>query len=239
MEETKSLTSISSSPNDSFFEDLILSHSTYQIENFILGEEAASTPWGQYKQALREVFQRVRSLKDLIYQQRKLDIEIRKQESLLSKASDEFDKELISLEIEHLQENKVVLDHQIKELTREGDTFLKTLLKLKAVIAELISKGKTKDDLEADFWKTKLKKDLEFSVYTHLGPSIGLLRAIDGLKEPALKIELIGHLHEVGIRFQVDQMNKNSHAVKIAAQAQSQATGAAQKIAQAPITQED
>jgi len=176
---------------EEFFKDFQMFHSDFQIENFVLGEEQGVTVWGQYKQALRELHKRYRGIRDALYNIAKEQIEIeklkRKRERLLSTKPEDYDLEvkLIDVEIERKEFNLIMMLKMMKDTEREADIFYSILLKLKPII-----ETKTPEEWEREYWLERLKKDIQNNILFG-NISLGLARAIRGIKDKEIKEKLI------------------------------------------------
>jgi len=171
-----------------FLEDLEMGHSTYQIEQFILGEEQGLTVWSQYKQCMRELYTRISSLRDHKYQLKKAAIELRILERDIGEEKDNLKKEILDLDIERKKEDIMLAEVRGKDIEREGEVFAKAYSKLKkAVNDQLADEHKTKDDLEREYWHKKLAQDMENNVLTQLGPNIALWRILRNTSDKDLR----------------------------------------------------
>lgn len=168
--------------SENIFDDLILSHSEFQIKNFILGAENGLTVWSKYKQCLRELYKRIHSLRDINYQIEKKEIEI---ERLSRKeVTDDLDIREKNLDLAYLKQHLKIILESKKDLIREGNIFLDSYASLKEQVEELL-KNHTKDDLERNYWMVKLKNDLDC-----VGSNIptGLLQLLQGMEDKKLLI---------------------------------------------------
>jgi hypothetical protein len=147
-----------------------LYHSDFQIDNFIT-LRSGGTPYGQYKQALRELDKRKRGLKELYSEKALLQIDI-----------DEFEHEIIKTEGSYfmkdcdyeLERNKVKrgqkimqmedLDRNIKDTEREFSRFYSQAASLKEQIGELTPEKRKK--LDEEMWEFNIKKLAAMDVAT-------------------------------------------------------------------------
>ena len=128
-------------------------HSDFQMDNFIT-TKAGETQYGQYKQALRELFKRYRGLKELYVARELLQVDI-----------DELEyEEIPALKYNH-RRNKINLtkhrmgmedlERNIKHTEREFKRFYAQANALKEEIGELTPEKQNK--LDQEMWIYKLK----------------------------------------------------------------------------------
>jgi hypothetical protein len=140
---------------ESKFSDLMLGHSEYQIEHFIIGQFL--TPDRKHRQCLHELWARYGGLVSAWYTSSKIVLEIKKLEKDLEKASG-IDKEEIELDLTNSKLKQMLGTHSLRETVRE----MKILYKL----FEKLDKKRLFPDYEAaepEYWtkKLRLKKKLE------------------------------------------------------------------------------
>jgi len=201
---------------EDFFEDLNLSHSVFQIENFILGSEMGLTPWGKYKQCLREIHRRVRSLKDINYQIAKKEIEIKRLE--MQETKDALEEEENKLDIDYQKDNLKLLYDQKSDIKREGDVFLKQHDIVKKELKKLREEGKSKEDLEKEYWITKLKRDLENSIMCTGTANQGLLQSIRGIADQEISSEIFAEFWKLQVQNMVDKRGLMEKAQEVVTQ---------------------
>ncbi|MDH5680678.1 MAG: hypothetical protein OEZ36_03755, partial [Spirochaetota bacterium] len=176
--------------NVDLFEDLNLRHSKFQLENFVLGQEQGSTIWGQYKQALRELNQRINSLNTTQYKIKKRELAIKKLDRSLAQCQDDIELEELELDIEQEKRKLENLFREEKEIIHEGNILTDAFLRLKKDVDCLLAAGKSKEELEKEFWIEKLKADVQNSVLSTSGASMTLLRAIRGMNDEEASREI-------------------------------------------------
>lgn len=153
---------------EELLEDYEIGHSSFQIDNFIINQTGI-TVYGQYKQALIELYSRFNNLKI----------------QLCDKISDELKEKKIEQSIEHSEEGSI--DNKLAKLElikfklqqeeklrtlesskREFNRFYKhaCLLKEKLTTEHGPLTKTTKADLEEQYWETKIKKDIALQLQT-------------------------------------------------------------------------
>ena len=126
-------------------------HSDFQIDNFII-VRSGETQYGQYKQILRELSSRYKTLKDSYISRELLVIDI---EELEEEFVDGFQKrrndlKLIGYRMSLDESNKTITD-----IEREFKRFYALACKLKKLIGDLIPERR--HVLDRDMWLFKLK----------------------------------------------------------------------------------
>lgn len=146
-------------------DDYQIYHSNFQINNFItLGEDF--NMWGCYKQSLRELMKRIGVYRESYCNDKILDIKIRQIEHKLLTETDEFEIELLNVDLLRkklkVSESKKNLDEIVRELTQfwKHSQILKT--RLESVNGKLTKE--IKEGLETTYWKDKYKQQLAFDM---------------------------------------------------------------------------
>jgi len=118
-------------------------HSEFQMENFIIG---GGHPWGQYKQALRELSARHASMIEMSEQVKKLKEEIarRRRRWFGGRSVIEFERKLDRAK------------HDRKAKAREYFTFYRIASDLKKQLGEITPKRRR--ELEAEMWVDKARR---------------------------------------------------------------------------------
>lgn len=149
-------------------------HSAFQIDCFIIAQNGV-TPWGAYKQALRELESRWTSLKMLYVKRLVLQDGRRLLEEDVKK-----DPRILYLEREIEADE---LEKQIKDTEREFRRFLGHAAHLKKMLGELTEEQIEK--LEEQEWIGKLRKKAALELVANGHVSEGTLDAILSLPEAA------------------------------------------------------
>ena len=127
-------------------------HSNFQIDNFIT-VRAGETQYGQYKQALRELFKRYRGLKELYVARELLLVDI--DEMSVSIVGTIFEERRNKINLAKHKMDMEDLERNIFDTEREFKRFLSQADVLKAQIGELTPEKR--DALDMDMWIHKLK----------------------------------------------------------------------------------
>lgn len=156
---------------EEFKKDNDMFHSDYQIENFILIQNG-HTPYGTYKQALRELFAREQSLRGLYAKELEMQIDLETVEldikqsleniAVYDESGDHINSKRESLKIKKLKIAQASLDfalvdmvHVKRETEREYRKFYSCARYLKEKLGDLSVERKAK--LEAEYWKETIK----------------------------------------------------------------------------------
>ena len=132
-----------------------LYHSELQQDHFIT-RRSGGTIYGQYKQALRELFKRFRGLKELYYNKEKLIIDTEELEELIELEENKFEARRKALEIEKFKYDMIELNKNIQDTEREFKRFYQQAYSLKKLIGELTDEKRAK--LDKEMWEFKLKE---------------------------------------------------------------------------------
>ena len=127
----------------------------FQHDHFVTGMSAV-TPYGQYKQAVRELYNRVCNLRDLEFSRETLEIEIDEQQHITENGKDEFDRRKAVVELKRKQMNMFDLLERQKETQREAMSFYRQSAQLKEVVGELTPEKE--QVLEAEMWEAQVQK---------------------------------------------------------------------------------
>lgn len=180
--------------NRATIDDLLSRHRRYhnglQVDRFIVGG-AGITPFGMYRQALREMHGRWTGLRLEVLRMRRLDIEIRELQAkqLASKfeADDyeirfvEFQREKRALDIHEkkmtLQEAQLAHADAIEEFSR----FALIAEQLHAQFGDLTENQR--ELLELEFHKTSIMRDVAMEIAVHGNTSTNTLRIVSLLPQ--------------------------------------------------------
>lgn len=163
---------------EKFKKDYELYHSSFQIEHFILVKNG-KTPYGIYKQCLRELMARESTLRSLYAG--KLRAEINFEKLLEQLNAEECPYALRHLEIDKAEAlyGKIDMDKVIKETEREYTHFYNAAIHLKKQLGELTEEKKKK--LEEEMWVHNCKYRICSDIRTIRAPSVETINLIDGL----------------------------------------------------------
>ncbi len=129
-----------------------LFNSDYQDDNFVT--RSGGTPWGQYKQAIRELYKRFRGLRESTCDLEKLEIEI-EEKAHSAKYDEGFKRKYAEIEHKRKTMQKEELERTIKDTKREFKRFYQQAMVLKKQIGEVDDKRRYKLDEEMHVYKAK------------------------------------------------------------------------------------
>jgi len=138
---------------DRLLDDHQLYHSNLQMDCFITAKSGGFTRYGQYKQALRELFKRYRGLKDLYIKRELLVIDIAESDSKIY--DDKFETERLPINIIKYKMDLEDLDRNIIDTKREFCRFFGICLALKKELGDISEK---RDKLDEEMWVSQLKE---------------------------------------------------------------------------------
>lgn len=127
-------------------------HSEFQIDHFILAQ-AGRTPWGMYRQAVRELATRLSGLQQSYLSRERLLLDI--EEAGEPKSDGSIESRRKRLDAIEARANRDRLDRQIREQEREFRRFYAHAVALKQQLGEL-TQGK-RERLEREFWMHQVK----------------------------------------------------------------------------------
>lgn len=126
-------------------------HSEFQDDHFIT-IRAGGTPYGQYKQALRELYKRFRGLRELTCDRDIALIEIEKLEC--SEEIDSFTQRINKVELRRKRMQIEESERVLRDTKREFTRFYQQAVALKAEIGGLTDKKRAK--LEQERWEHQI-----------------------------------------------------------------------------------
>ena len=126
-------------------------HSEFQMDTFIIGGRHL---FDQYKQALRELYKRVRGLREIIVNKELLQVDI--DEAEVNVPDDEFEKRRWTIRQKQRMGQMEEANRSLEHTRREALRFYKHAVCLKSQIGELTPEKRAK--LEKESWLYTLKK---------------------------------------------------------------------------------
>lgn len=138
--------------------ELLNDHQTGMSEfqdDYFVTTRAGGTMYGQYKQALREVYKRLRGLRELTCDNEKLQVEIEEQKSLAETETD-FKKRYAEIEYKRKVMRMEESERAIKDTEREFKRFFQQAVYLKEQIGDLTDEKRK--HLDKDMWLFKIKE---------------------------------------------------------------------------------
>lgn len=146
-------------------QDLLNDHQLYHSEfqqDYFITSRAGGTLYGQYKQALRELYKRTRGLRETTCDHSKLNVEINKLKDQLEnlKYENDYDKQLDEIELKRKQMLLEESERVVKETKREFERFYKQAAVLKKKITDKYGEltSETRKKLDEDLWFYRLKE---------------------------------------------------------------------------------
>ena len=136
--------------------------SEFQHDAFVTSNSGGTTLYGQYKQSLRELYKRIRGLREATCDNRKLDCEIRILERNAEKESDELEKELLRIEIIRKKAQQEESERVVKNTEREFRSFYRQSILLKQELTEKHGEltDKIKRKLELEMWHNRMRENV-------------------------------------------------------------------------------
>lgn len=129
--------------------------STFQHEHLII-MRAGGTLYGQYKQALREMYKRLRGLRETVCDRELLLIEIEEHEAKTTNESDEFAKRKATVEAKRKTMQLEEINRVVDNTMREFISFYKQAVTLKGQLGEI--NAARRDELERELWEYQIVK---------------------------------------------------------------------------------
>ncbi len=165
---------------NSMLSDFQRFHDNLQIDSFITVRNGG-TPWGQYKQALRELEKRYRNLKYYHVDIQESLLNIEDLESKYQAAPEKFDVRRVRIKIARermaLEEKESVL----LDCEREFERFFAQCCALKEVLGEITPEKRRSLDIE--YWKFRLKMSAAVELLTARMLSKNTIEAITSLPD--------------------------------------------------------
>ena len=135
----------------------------FQDDNFVTAK-AGITVYGQYKQSLREVYKRVRGLREGYSDRDKLLIEIDEQKWIMENDEDQFKRRYAEVEYNRktmqMDESRRVLE----DTQRELENFYNQAENFKSILGELTPERE--EILEMDMWNAKFQEMAAIDIVT-------------------------------------------------------------------------
>ena len=129
-------------------------HSEFQMDHFIT-VRSGGTPYGMYKQAVRELYKRARGLRGLFTEHAKLEIDLAEKIDLQESGKSKYDRARAIVEARELRGRLDELAHNLADTEREFLHFYRQASALKKEIGELTAEKR--DLLEREMWIHKMR----------------------------------------------------------------------------------
>lgn len=185
---------------DILFNDHELYHSELQQDCFIT-KKSGGTIYGQYKQALRELYKRYRGLKGLYFQKKELELDEEDCNANFELIADEPMTTKIYIEMRRIDISKakikfnlLELNKNIKETEREFKRFYQQAISLKKIIGELTEEKRR--NLDKEMWIYKLKEmcAIDFIVSNRLRQNtVEMIHSLDSKDRKKILSEVRDH----------------------------------------------
>ena len=142
--------------------------SEFQHETFVVTNSGGSTRYGQYKQALRELYKRTRGVREAVCDNKKLAIEIKILERNIDKESDELDRELLQVELIRKRAQQEESARVLQDTKREWESFYRQSIYLKALLEQEHGEltDEIKKQLELERWHCVIKENVAMDYVT-------------------------------------------------------------------------
>lgn len=126
----------------------------FQHDRFVTG--MAGTPYGQYRQSLRELNSRVDGLRDGYYELESIQIDIDEQEHIIENSENEFERR--RAEITFKQKTLLLESKKRAIVEREEDalSFYRQAVQLKEQVGDINSENQ--EEFNEEYWEHKIKK---------------------------------------------------------------------------------
>lgn len=173
---------------EEFYNDYQPGHSKFQIENFILYMNGR-TPYGQYKQALRELFPRFKNILDSILNIEKLEDEI---ENFKPDKSTPRKENISNLELDrkkvNLKMNKDSLNQQMKEFKN----FYSIASQIKTILG--VMTDEQINIYEEEYWSSTFKEKMAIEMLGTGRISQSTIEAILCMPE---RMDMLAHMKDI------------------------------------------
>lgn len=140
------------------FKDHQIEMSEFQDDYFVT-KKAGGTLYGQYKQSLRELHKRYRTLRELTYDREKIQVEIDKKLHEATNLEDEFDKKLAEIESRRMMSQMEEFELSFENTMRQFTRFYQHACSLKNSLEEEHGEltPEKRYELEEHMWEHKMR----------------------------------------------------------------------------------
>jgi len=140
---------------DDLMDDYQMYHSQFQQDYFITAR-AGLTEYGMYKQALREVYSRYKTLKDIYFNRDSILVDIDEQKYISENSEDEFERRRAEIEYKRIIFSMSEVDLNIKETEKEFKRFVEQAMYFKNKFGKLTDEDKKR--LDEEMWFAKIRE---------------------------------------------------------------------------------
>lgn len=199
-------------PIEELLADHQLYHSEFQQDRFIT-IKSGGTPYGCYKQALRELSKRHQAIQELELQIEEAEIELDELRPLIvqiegKESASAEDRRLI---VDHKRKSLTLknLDLTMRETQREYGRFLQQARGLKAHLGEITPERR--DELDREMWEYRVKSLLAVELFAYGRPSTSTIELLQCLP-PGMRARILPCLEtpDTVKKLQADYLNEES-----------------------------
>lgn len=153
-----------------------LFHSQFQQDRFITIKNG-KTPYGCYRQALRELHKRKNSIDDARLDEAEVLVDIDEaEENFKSGNGSAFDRRRQEIKLVRLKKRLENIRHSIAEMQREFDRFHEQASGLKDSVGHLTDERR--EQLEAEFWEQQIRSSLAVEILVYGKPGTSTLELL-------------------------------------------------------------
>ena len=170
------------------FNDHQIYHSKFQQDYFIT-VKSGGTLYGQYKQALRELYSRYNGIKNGMFGLEKHFVDIEEQKYIAETSNNIFKKKRAEIETRELESNLETTHKSLEDQKREFTRFYQQACWYKEQLGELTDEKRDKLDKEMWIYKIKEMIALDFACGSSLQrATYGIIASLPkGMKQLVLK----------------------------------------------------
>jgi hypothetical protein len=161
---------------------------TFKAKHFV--GNAQVHPYSKIKQYLLEINSREDALERLVYDSKKIDLEIRKQQHAIE-TTEGFERELAEIELESEMRKKKTCLHKMRDLYGERQTFLNLIDEFNAspegkmkdgtLLIDAIKDREKEEELEREYWTLRLAKQSAMDMIAYGRIGVGNMEAVSML----------------------------------------------------------
>ena len=158
-------------------------HSATQMDSFILEANGVST-YGKYRQALRQLHQLIRSVRNLRYEIERVDIDVDECVYNIQEGfRDKFDERRCIIDLAESRFKAADLQEKFASKSRELQHFHDAAIKLKDELSVDVSDPAAQLEAELDHWTELYCRDVTLQLQSTGTVHVGLLRDIHALPD--------------------------------------------------------
>ena len=140
------------------------SMSDFQSRYFVVNSQV--TTYRRVRQALLEIDTRIAAEKQIIRSTKRTKVEMQIKKRDLSAEPRELEKEIILLDIDQLQYDVSVYDKKLKVVKEEIELFSNLVIEMVPNVVELEKYKEHNDELEREYWITRMAKQASIDMVT-------------------------------------------------------------------------